>query len=302
MFAAAWLTLAAVTGSLASAQLAPSPNGLDLEVSADRVTLNADAVLLTEIVRALGARSGFEVHMAGNLTDRVTVSFTRLPLTEVLDRLIGTLDRVIVYGPPAPGATNPSVQRLWLFASEGVTGSGQANDNQLAAPDELDSAAVKRRSHAILRLANAGATEETLETLIQALHGDQAPLVRNRAAIALGALRDARAIPALEAALNDENASVRAQATQAFGQIGGERVTLILGEILLQDTDTRQRVAAAIGLQKLGTELARSFLDAAVEDPDEQVRNAVRRPQKRTSANADTPSFRSGTTGSESTW
>jgi HEAT repeat protein len=78
--------------------------------------------------------------------------------------------------------------------------------------------------------------------------------------------------------LGDQHTSVRVQSTQALGQIGGERAVLALGEILVGDGNKRQRIVAAWGLARQNTEQARRFLDLAVDDPDEQIREAASKP------------------------
>jgi len=252
------------------------PGDLEIKVEAGLITLEADDVPLSELIHAIAAQSGFEVNLAGEFTDLVTVSLAGVTVKEALDQLVGKIDRFVVYNASPKGTTNRSIQKLWLFAASNSANNPRVSNTRAVMSDDLQSNDANIRSQAILRLSGAGgATEEVLDTLIQALQDDQEPLVRNNAAIALGALHDERAVPALELALEDEHDSVRMQAINALSQIGGERATLALGEILLQDTDTTRRVTAAMGLQKLGTELARSLLDSVADDPDEQVRRAA---------------------------
>jgi len=107
---------------------------------------------------------------------------------------------------------------------------------------------------------------------------DHDPLVRVRAAIALGALRDERSVPDLETALLDQHASVRAQVINALGQIGSDRATMVLGNFLLdQDMKTIERVMAAQALWKKNSDAATDYLRAGAEDSNVQVRLASSR-------------------------
>jgi HEAT repeat protein len=145
--------------------------------------------------------------------------------------------------------------------------------------ETLQSDDAKARGRSLLRLANQGATAETLATVIKALEHDPDPMVRNQAAMALGALGDSQALPALISAMtHDEHPTVRIQATQAAGQIGGESAVQALGEILINGDNKRQRIITAWALAKQDTDLARWFLDRAANDPDKQIRDAVLNP------------------------
>jgi HEAT repeat protein len=130
-------------------------------------------------------------------------------------------------------------------------------------------------NQAVLGLSDKDATGHVLARLTRVLQEDQDALVRSRAAIALGALRDEGAVLALESALLDEHSSVRSQAINALGQIGGERATMALGNILLNGSaDKTERVMAAQALWKHDSEAARGYLRTGANDTDDQVRLA----------------------------
>jgi HEAT repeats len=144
-----------------------------------------------------------------------------------------------------------------------------------SSPEPLLDPDGKIRSQAVLRLTQAGATEDALDQISQVLREDTDPLVRSRAAIALGSLGDRRGLAALEAALADRSFSVRVQAIQALGQIGGEQAAQVLGDVLLYERDAKMRALAALALHREGSPRAQRLLDAAADDPDQQVRSAV---------------------------
>jgi epoxyqueuosine reductase len=62
--------------------------------------------------------------------------------------------------------------------------------------------------------------------------------LRRNAAVALGNLRDSRAVPALAQALDDEDPIVRGHAAWALGQIGGAQARTALRERALIESDT----------------------------------------------------------------
>jgi len=245
------------------------------------LTVEARDVPLVEVVTAIGDRAGFETLVLGDVDIRVNASFSDLPINEALDQVLGRSNRVIVYAPPDEHSPKQSVVRLWLLGSGAATDDAMTGETPAPPADPLQSADPKTRSEAVLRLGAGVATEAELEALADALQNDEQSLVRTRAAIALGALRDERAVSALEVALLDDSPSVRIQAIHALSKIGGERATSALGDVLLHGTDPQQRLVAAQGLAALGTALARQYLDAVSEDPDDDVRAASRGVGKR---------------------
>lgn len=244
------------------------PGSFELDVESDLLTLDANDAPLSEVVRAIGERVGFETKFVGDLAATVSASFTGVPVSDGLERLIRDINRVVLYAAPREGTNDRAVAQLWLFTSNGAAGSNFASAAEPVALDDVWQAEDKTRADAILRLANSDAAEDVLERLAQALRDDEDAFVRSRAATALGALQDERAVPALESALEDEHASVRSQAIDALGRIGGERATMALGDVLLYSAQRMERIRAAWALGRQDTELAQSFLDAVANDPD----------------------------------
>jgi HEAT repeat protein len=77
---------------------------------------------------------------------------------------------------------------------------------------------------------------------------DEVWIVRGRAADALGALGDARAVEPLLARLEDEDRSVRGRAAEALGALGDARaVEPLLARLEDEDGDVRWRAAEALG-------------------------------------------------------
>jgi HEAT repeat protein len=101
---------------------------------------------------------------------------------------------------------------------------------------------------------------------------DPVPLVRRRAAEALGLLKDRSAVGPLVRALLDADGGVRAQAAEALGQIRSVRA---LGPLTgaLADPEAAVRLKAVAALGALGDPEAVAFLGRRLSaDPDEEVR------------------------------
>ena len=264
----------------------PGAAAISIEANRGLVTLNVHDAPLHEVLSELGKLAGFKIILVAAVADlpRVNASFENLPAREIVERLVVDTNRIIFFdietGEERPGV----ISQVWLLGPG--AGYGYEQEERLVLDADLLQADGKLRSEAVLRLslpsrgdsAQGRDREAVAARLAQILLRDHDPLVRVRAAIALGALREEHSIPELEIALLDQHASVRTQVINALGQIGGDRATMILGSILLDENlQTMDRVLAAQALWKQDSESAAGYLGAGAEDSDEQVRMASSR-------------------------
>lgn len=279
-----WRVTAIGFGLLTGTTIVHTGEPLRIELDADLLSIQADAIPLDEVVIAIGQRAGFEIIRVGHHGTPLSMSITSMPLQESLEKLLSQTNSVIFY---AAGKTAEErvIHTVWLLGSPESTTETDTQKwpairefgdvEPLAVANDLQHADAGVRSLEVLSLANAEATEQVLEALAQLLVSDVDALVRTRAAMALGELGDTRSVPALEATLSDANGTVQASAISALGQIGGESATTALGQFLLHATDMRQRVNAARSLARQGTAIARQYLDPVADDPDPQIRAAA---------------------------
>jgi HEAT repeat protein len=105
------------------------------------------------------------------------------------------------------------------------------------------------------------------------------PEIRAASAIALGKItaEPARIIPALEAAANDENATVRRHAVNSIARHYGSESERVYSTVLsgLADFDERVRESAALALRNIGDERAVEPLLQATGDRTAVVREAA---------------------------
>ena len=100
--------------------------------------------------------------------------------------------------------------------------------------------------------------------------------MRGAAAIGLGSLKDARALPELVAIVRDEAPDVRAAIAAALGAIRDSRGADTLLQ-LLKDVDKRVKVTAALSLADLGDKRAVTALTEAVtNEKDEEARSQIK--------------------------
>jgi uncharacterized protein YdbL (DUF1318 family) len=270
------LNLASPAGIAASVDTPADTAGIRIELNDGLLSAEFHDAPLPRVLTEIGKLAGFRLVQVADFDDfpRINGSFEKQPLLLAVERLVANTNRIFFFS-PGDGAESPRVlSQLWLL------GPGEAGDitqhTEVVGGLQHDEPII--RSQAVLHLVQQQGEEAVLEKLSVLLQSDQDPLVRSRVAIALGTLRDERAVTELESALQDANFSVRAQSLTALGNIGGDRATMALGNVLLDTgVDPLERVIAAQALWKQDSEIAQGYLQAGSNDANEQVRDAARK-------------------------
>jgi len=264
----------------------PEPTNIHVAIKDGLLTLEAHDVPLHEVMRRIGELVGFETILAKDMgaPSLVDISLQNIPAREAVYRLVANENSTIIYRSKTDDAAGqPIISKVWLLGSSGaLVGGDVSNDESIANALEKDVNGHK------------------LDKMITMLQQDRQASVRARAAIALGAMRDERAVVALESALLDTDASVRLQAINALGRIGGDQATMVLGNLLLQgNVDTAERVMAAQALWKQDSEAAKSYLSATVYDINQQIGLASSKPASSSPADGLATKGRSRTSAAQ---
>lgn len=129
-----------------------------------------------------------------------------------------------------------------------------ANDIRVRAIlSELRDVNKARRRSAVMKLGMVGG-EQALRTLMRLVENQQEDLiVRGRAALMLGKLKDERAVPHLIRALDAPGFLTPYHAAQALGKIGDPRAITALQNFAAGSRD-KTRSAAVEALRQLGQE------------------------------------------------
>jgi hypothetical protein len=275
LLAVGFLSLTTPTDIAASDKLATDSEIIRIELNDGLLTAEFHDVPLPRALNEIGKLAGFKVVQVADFDDfpRISNKFEKLPVQEAVERLVANTNRIFFYSPSEVSESQRTLSQLWLLGP-GEAGSDITQHSEAIGDLQHEEPVV--RSQAALRLVQQQGDEEAVvDKLAILLQTDQDPLVRSRVAIALGALGDESAVSELESALLDPNFSVRAQSMTALGQIGGDKATMALGGILLNESlDSVERVIAAQALWKQDSESAQNYLQAGSSDANEQVRDA----------------------------
>lgn len=263
---------------------------VDIKVDGDTLTIDIENARLDAVVKALGSHFNFKTLIIGDYSASKTISASlkNLPTATAVEKILAKANTVVVYNNSDSGEQHRKISQLWLLeAGDGFDiadhDEGKVDENlSFDLEPDLSSVDTRTRSLAVLRLtrqldsatSDNNSFETALAGLVDALLYDKDALVRTRAAVALGNAQDERAVAALESSLSDQHFSVRRQAIHALGNIGGDAVIDILGEILaaegiIHDTE---RAIAAQALWKQNRFSARYYLKQRAKDRSEQVR------------------------------
>lgn len=259
----------ALTGPLRAEETPLAPGAFTLAFEDGRVTLRANETPLEVLIRAVAVRAGATTRIEGDLSGPVTVAISGAPVMEAVSRLAGDRNWAAQYATGEAG--EPRLAEIWILGSAPPRTVVTLRTDATPPPSDEE----RERAADLLRRARPGGDAAAEASLADLLDTDESPFVRSRAAMGLGALSSERSAPALEAALDDPNGSVRMQAVNALAAIDGARATAALGEVLLHEPDRMQRIRAAWALSKRDGPLARDYLAIIADDPDPLVRDAA---------------------------
>jgi len=244
--------------------------GLRVEFSGGLLSVEADDVVLQELLEEVAHQSGLVLSFREAATGRVTSSFDDVELPAAIARLLHGSSYALQYAPGDPGT---SARRLWLFTSggspEGVQTVIEGSVTARGAPLD-DAAAMRLESVAALAEQETDPFAFALASAIV----DASPAVRYEAVYALGEIGGEVSPRLLQQALLDADADIRAAAVDALAEVGGEQSANVLANVL-SDPDPALRENAVYALGEIGGERAADLLRQASTDPDEFVREAA---------------------------
>ena len=134
-----------------------------------------------------------------------------------------------------------------------------------------------QRAWAIDQLAGRPGDSLAGAALARAARGADYALTRAEAAGALRRFPAAVALPALEGAVRDTAAQVRAAAVASLGAVGGPRALALAGEAWRSDSSYEVQAAALLALVRLGAPAAREAVLRGLETPSyrDAIQNAA---------------------------
>jgi HEAT repeat protein len=245
----------------------------EVVVERGRLTLSVQNALLAEVLQAIGEKAGIAIEIRGDLTERITTSFTDILLEEALRQLLRGQSFALSYGPSASDAKRTSLIAISVLARSRVKPAATA-----AKVSTVGEQREKlRRIQALARQKDTKAVRE-LSTLALS---DPSPFVRSRAVSALGRLRNQETLAPLTWALKDQSSSVRIQALQGIKNLKGGDSIGVLQAMVVNDPDPTVRRQAVRLLSTIRSPEVPQVLKWAVADGDAAVSRDAKQAVKR---------------------
>lgn len=242
-----------------------------LYVDLDDATLTvvANEVPLKDLLEEIALRAGLIVYSRESLDEPVTMSVDRVPLPDVLRRLLRNCDYTLHYVFDATREQPVFGSRLWILGDE--TPSMMPASPVAGEPREMslryaagDPERIRLRAISSLETWEAGSD---IGADLRAALRDPAVAVREEAVNVLGELDWPAARPVLQDALDDPAARVRLAAISVLGDSGRDEAAIVLGG-LFDDPDRAVREAVIHAMADIGTPLAYEYLRQALADGD----------------------------------
>ncbi len=304
---------------------------IDVRIDSGLLSLHSRDAPLAEVLAEISRQAGIELVVEVELGYPVSKSFSNEPLARALQRLLSGTNYIMIYGPSEDTVSPPYPVALRIYGiSPGARSStgapafeggedlsqeaaiarravalslGPVPDHDSGLFEDLAGLDRDQRRDAMQWLADLGDLA-AVEALRHFLALDPDPAVRGEAALALRSIGGEAATEALVLGLGDVDPDVRFQVVEAIGEADDFRNTLALGQVLFGETDPEIRMSAIAGLSRVSSEAALAFLEAAAQDPHEQVRDyandiVMTREERLRSAGHPAAGFRFGLHGLE---
>ncbi len=234
---------------------------LQISVAAGRVTLSVRDAPLRTVLALIARRAGIDLAAEGDLDARITTAFAGVAIEDALARLVSGYASIRSVAP----------------SSRSAAGSATRSEPDAVPSEPVADGSSAESSELVAALSLPAGDRRAVESLARLVTESSDPLVRARAAMALGGVRRGETERALTRALIDTAAAVRVQAIYALRQNRGVEAVAALAQILRSDADPRVRRAAVRALSVLpGTEAAVALASAA-EDAHDSVRQEAAR-------------------------
>ena len=251
--------------------------------SDDGYSLIAEQAHVTDILRALGSRAGFEVKILGApRREYQDWRFDSVPLLRLLDNLLRGYNTVQIHEQDADRTRR--LKELWLItryddvaAQPGLTIKIELEQTETGTEERQQFTPEQQYQIDSIDDLQGMTGEDVIATLQRTLVDNDDPVVRARAAIALGDIGGTRVLGALEAGLGDSSGRVRSELARSFSSVKHQRSTLALGQMLMGDRDAQVRQQAVRSLRGQDSPAAYLFVEAALKDKDERVQEAASR-------------------------
>ncbi len=250
------------------ATFAWAQQALKVEWKEGRLSVTAEVTPLSQVLQEVARQTGLEARGLERLQEKVSLRFSNLPFREGLQKLLASVNYVILEKKSSAGDTRPVL----------VLASGQRTTPPSGEPGEKpeENPVIEEDQGKRLTALYASAQQRDGEALQKALF-DRDQVVQATAYELLAKQDPQKATVVLLEATKSDQPGTRLQALQLLNQSGQAdgRIALSALDGALRDEDVTVKGYAIQALAERGTSEAMVCLYRVLHDPDPSVRMMV---------------------------
>jgi hypothetical protein len=230
---------------------------------------------LVDVLRQIRQEFGFKVHFYGNVEERLTLSFTDLPLEKCLRLLTVNHSLSVVTEAISGSAKQDEAKRIaeiWVLSRSAIAKPVRSAPALpvTASPEPTDDMAALGEDSSE-QLEKAGEESVSLEEVMNDPFADTAQ--QRQAIQKLVEKGDDESVGAMASYLGNEDKEVRQLLVNGIASIHNAQSTQILGQVIENESDPEIRRIALLALgQRKEDPAAQAFLQNALDDADEETK------------------------------
>lgn len=220
--------------------------------------------LLQDICKA----AHVQLNLHGTLASEVSVVFEKLPLNQVIRRLVANHARIwmMTYA-DQPDNQPPLIEAIQIYLDNDQFYSRTILDDNPAIVEKLD----------YLEYLAIGPESEALPDIAGMLSArDEALIVKQHAVDILTSFKSDQVADTLANGLDSNPPELKTSIINALGQLKNQQSSLILAQILYGETDNDMRLLAVEQLNSFDSPAARAFLKSAAQDSNQLIQQEAR--------------------------
>lgn len=263
-------------------------SNIEVNVHKGSVSINVENASLREILLRISDEAGIRLVLYGGLQMPITQSFSNVPLTEGIRRLVGNhsvaiLQRMVA-GPDARKVLQDIVE-VWVVDTAGSEKVSRITDSE---PEKLKSVPQANISKNSIQNNESQPNISDIREKIQTQHqfeedtevGYWARIlvtnhdrtIREQAITELERIGSEPAVAAIAIMIGDDDAQIRRHAVESLGNMDNDHTTPLVGQALIGDKDPSVRITAVRFFASQQNEISRAFLTTALKDTDKLVK------------------------------
>ncbi len=279
LIAMSWLMVVTFTGTASAEDKPGSPPVMDISFQNNLISAELVDAPLIDVLQRIKQELGFKAHFYGDLTEKITLSVTDVPLDKFLRQLTDNHSLSVAFLPTTKLSGQDQTRQIaeiWVLSRS--TASKSLNIAPAAPIPPLDNVSEDMDINRQQSQEEPGnevpdsVPSDQVDSTLSAENSSQRQTIDT-----LTAKGDSASVMTMAEYLGtEENKDVRRMLVQGISSIQNEESTQVLGQVIRNEPDPEIRMIAIRALgQRQNDSAARSYLEQALNDEDTEVKAVV---------------------------